>query len=269
MTSGEASHSTLGALVLADVAPVDIPALLESLEFVDALVVVSRQEECTRAFREAGVEVVEVQPTSDHRERLESARGGFALDCDWILLLEGDDRVSLDLREELLRATRGPRSSVYRLRVMRYLCGVYLRHGGWETREVRLAPADYFLSPPGRAQSVSSYAVEDRFDSPLVQLGQRGIRDRIHWLNRISEVEKHHVRRADVWALVKDPAAEFLRGFISRAGFRDGLPGFLAAALESLRCFLRVAKAWELQVGDQPPLAGDRSLNSRRHSRQQ
>lgn len=269
MTSSEASHSTLGALVLADVAPVDIRALLESLEFVDALVVVSRQEECTRAFREAGVEVVEVQPTSDHQERFESVRGVSALDCDWILLLEGDDRVSLDLREELLRATRGPRSSVYRLRVMRYLCGVYLRYGGWETREVRLAPADYFLSPPGRAQSASAYAVEDRFDSPLVQLGQRGIRDRIHWLNRISEVEKHHVRRADAWTLVKDPAAEFLRGFISRAGFRDGLPGFLAASLESLRCFLRVAKAWELQVGDQPPLVGDESPKSRRHFRQQ
>jgi hypothetical protein len=49
------------------------------------------------------------------------------------------------------------------------------------------------------------------------------------------------------------PFAAFLKKYFLHQGFRDGMPGFLIAAIHAHYTFLKYAKLWELQNRLPPP----------------
>ena len=54
-------------------------------------------------------------------------------------------------------------------------------------------------------------------------------------------------RRAGILQLVGHPPLAFLRNYLARGGIRNGIPGFIIAAMNSYYVFLKFAKLWELQ----------------------
>ena len=46
--------------------------------------------------------------------------------------------------------------------------------------------------------------------------------------------------------MVVDPPAKFFKAFVLRAGFLDGVPGFVVAVMGAYSVFLKYAKLWEL-----------------------
>ena len=43
------------------------------------------------------------------------------------------------------------------------------------------------------------------------------------------------------------PPARFLKMYVLKRGFRDGIPGAVAAGMGALYAFLKYAKLWELE----------------------
>jgi hypothetical protein len=52
------------------------------------------------------------------------------------------------------------------------------------------------------------------------------------------------VRAADLWLR---PPARFARAYLLKAGFRDGVPGLVIAAVTAFHVFLKYARLWELE----------------------
>jgi hypothetical protein len=52
-------------------------------------------------------------------------------------------------------------------------------------------------------------------------------------------------RGGEAWQLVAHPIGSFVRNYVVRRGFRDGVPGFVFAVLMTLHPFLARAKLWE------------------------
>ena len=50
-----------------------------------------------------------------------------------------------------------------------------------------------------------------------------------------------------MWHLVGHPPLAFLRNYLARGGFRDGIPGFIISAMNAYYVFLKFAKLWEAQ----------------------
>jgi hypothetical protein len=57
-------------------------------------------------------------------------------------------------------------------------------------------------------------------------------------------------RRAGVADLVLHPPAAFVRNYVLRRGFTDGMPGFIISSMNAYYVFLKFAKLWEKQVGE-------------------
>ena len=53
-------------------------------------------------------------------------------------------------------------------------------------------------------------------------------------------------RRPRLSDLVLRPPARFLRAYLLKRGFLDGVPGFVIAAATAFHVFLKYAKLWEL-----------------------
>jgi hypothetical protein len=68
-------------------------------------------------------------------------------------------------------------------------------------------------------------------------------------------------QRAGWFALCLRPLLAFLRSYVLRQGFRDGIPGLVISGFAAYYVFLKYAKLWErthLPEGwGQPPLPGE------------
>jgi hypothetical protein len=60
-------------------------------------------------------------------------------------------------------------------------------------------------------------------------------------------------RRAGVFDIALHPPAAFVRNYILKRGFLDGLPGFIISAMNAHYVLLKFAKLWELERRTEKP----------------
>ncbi|MBN1557183.1 MAG: glycosyltransferase family 2 protein, partial [Lentisphaerae bacterium] len=89
-----------------------------------------------------------------------------------------------------------------------------------------------------------------RLSGPVYHYTYDTIYDQLTTLNKFSsitaETQFHEGRRFRLLDLLLRPPWRFLRGYVLRRGFMDGLPGLIIAATVSYGVFAKYAKLWEL-----------------------
>jgi glycosyltransferase involved in cell wall biosynthesis len=185
----------------------------------------------------------------------------FAVDSaknDWILSLDADERVSPELREEIVkRISDAPDADGYRIPRLSIYMGRPIRHGGWyPDKQLRL-----FDRRKGRWKNVrvhESVAMDD-----ITRVRELG-GDILHY--SVENAAHHHrmigeryaplaaeqmfadgKRTSPLKIAAAGPAA-FIRSYFLKAGFLDGLPGFVIARFAAHHAFLKHLLLWEMQV---------------------
>lgn len=239
----------------------NIEACLESVAFADEIVVVdSGSTDRTVEFAtEFGARVIQ-QPFLGHVKQKQ-----FAVERathDIVLCLDADERVDGRLRaaiEGLLEKAVLDHSG-YEVNRHTFYLGRFIDHGGWfpewrlrlfDRRRGRWAGVD----PHDRVEVDGSTL---RLDGELIHFNYRDITHHVAKINSytsISAREKERAgKRVSVFALLTRPPARFLRMYLLRGGFRDGVRGLIVATLGAFYVFLKYAKAWERQnVKDSTP----------------
>ncbi len=229
---------------------------LRTLDFADDVVVVdSRSTDGTQEIaRGLGARVIE-RDFAGHVPQKQ-----FAVDQakhDWVFCIDADERVDPALAAAIrLRfgsaaatASTGPAGFEVARHVV-YL-GRPIDHGGWwpewrlrlfDRRRGRWAGID-----PHDHVEVSG--ATERLAGELVHYNFRDLTHHVEKINAYASIiadrrgelgEKFSVLR-----LVLRPPARFFRMYVLRAGFRDGLRGFVLAWMGAFYVFLKYAKAWE------------------------
>lgn len=229
----------------------DIGDCLASVAWADEVVVVdggSRDRTVEKALR-AGARVVH-QPWLGY-----AAQKNFAIDCathEWIFSLDADERVTPELRAEISAVLdRGPDCDGYDVPRRSYFLGQWMRHGGWyPDYNLRL-----FRKGKGRFRL---RAVHERVDvegrvgrlrSPIDHYTYRSLSEYVQRMDRYAALGASELRKAGVvpgpFDLLGRPVATFLRMYVAKQGFRDGMRGLLLAGCYAAYTFLKYAKAWE------------------------
>jgi glycosyltransferase involved in cell wall biosynthesis len=229
-----------------------IAECLRSADFADDWIVVdSHSTDRTREVaRDAGARVIE-RDWPGH-----VAQKNFALEQashDWVLCLDADERVSPELRASILAALdRAELPDGFSFpRRNRYL-GRWIRHGGWyPDRKLRL-----FRRGRGRWGGRNPH---DRvhLDGTVVELtgdllhdSYRSLSDHLRTIDSFTTIaasEKHAAgERATLIDVTLRPWGRFARMYLLKAGFMDGMPGFIAALMGAYYVFLKYAKLWEM-----------------------
>jgi len=177
---------------------------------------------------------------------------------DWILSLDADEALSDPLREAILAVKRaGPRADAYEMNRLNWYCGRFLRHSGWyPDRKVRL-----WRKGAARWGDVSIHEVVEAAPGARVER-LRG--DLLHYTCHTREqhlrtIEKFTTlsaellaregRRASAWKRFGSPAAHFLRAYVLKLGFLDGVQGFQACRLSAYATWLKYEKLRRLGEG--------------------
>lgn len=177
---------------------------------------------------------------------------------DWVLALDADEQVTVELREEIMAALeRDDRSKVYFLPRLTWCYGAFIRHSGWYPDYVaRLYPRD-------KAQYDEVLVHEKLEIGPgLEMVYLKGdllhftFRDLEHWVAKTAryaaawaEQRKARGKKGSLWQGISHACAYFFKTYFLKAGFLDGRAGLLLAILGAYSRLLKYADLW---LRDQP-----------------
>jgi glycosyltransferase involved in cell wall biosynthesis len=231
----------------------NIAAALDSVSWADEIIVVdSHSTDDTVAIARRYATRVEVRDWPGY-----SAQKNYAADIasnDWILSLDADERVTPALAAEITALLeRAPRASGYRIPRVSYYLGRWIRTTDWyPDQQLRLYDRRQGRWNGRRVhESVALPGLCGRMQHELQHFPYRDISHHLATIDRYTTLaaEQWHAegRRVGPLALAVHAAAAFLRNYVLRRGFRDGVPGLLISILNSYYVFLKHAKLWELQ----------------------
>lgn len=229
-----------------------LPECLASLSFADEVVVIdSGSTDRTVEIAEAAGARVVTHPFDDHARQ--KNRGLNSLTHDWVLLLDADERVTSDLRTEVLHLLdTGPDRAGYWIRRRNTFLGREIRGCGWQGDRV----LRFFDRTRGSYEARRVHE-EVRLDAPAGRLESalmhHSCRDLGVWYDKVDRystlgAEELAARgsRSRLSDLLLRPPARFAKQWLLRGGFRDGTEGFLLCAISAYGVFAKYAKLRDL-----------------------
>jgi hypothetical protein len=141
----------------------------------------------------------------------------------------------------------------YRMPRVTYHLGRWLRSTDWyPDYQLRLYDRRRARWTPRRVhESVQADGEAGRLTHDLEHYAYRDLAHHHHTMDRYTTLAAEEMydagRRAGLLDLVLHPQAAFLRNYILRGGFKDGIPGFLISSMNAHYVFLKFAKLYERQ----------------------
>ena len=170
---------------------------------------------------------------------------------DWVMILDADERVTPELKDEIIREiAAGGNTGLYVPR-KNYFLGKWIRRGGWWP--------DYTLRIFRKASGyVESREVHEKvvvngpaayLKSPLIHYTYLTLNDYMKKMDHYSTLAAEEILRQkgrpSSCSLIINPAAVFLKMYVLRLGFKDGIHGLMLAVLYAFQTFVKYAKALE------------------------
>lgn len=171
----------------------------------------------------------------------------------WILSLDADERVSPQLREEILSLKQSePEASAFSMPRRVYYLGRWIKHTVWHPdRKVRL-----FRREKARWEGEyvhESLAVDGEIlplKGPLFHFTYRNIQDHLDRINTFTDLGAQKLyaggKKCGWLKLSLLPVFGFFKSYFFKAGFLDGFAGFVVSVLHAYSVFLRLAKLKEI-----------------------
>ena len=241
----------------------DIEAALASVAWADEIVVVDAESDddtVARASRATGRVVVRPWPGYVAQKNFAASLASH----DWILSLDADERVTPRLAGEIRALLDGaPPHQAYRIPRVTWHLGRWIRSTDWYP--------DYQLRLYDRrvAEWTGRYVHEGvrvngtigRLRQELQHFAYRGIADHLETMDRYTTLAAQQMhedgRRAGFIDLAVHPPLAFLRNYLIKGGFRDGLPGLIVSAMNAHYVLLKFAKLWEMEGNQKERGAGN------------
>lgn len=182
---------------------------------------------------------------------------------DWVLSLDADERVTPELAEEIQRIIpHGGGFETYAIGRRNYIGGRWIRHGGWyPSAQLKLFKRSVFR---WEETTVHPRAISDRpcgmLEHDLIHYSYRDLSDFVGKLNRQTSLEAEKwardARRMTLAKACWRGMDRFLRSFVGKAGYRDGVWGVVVSVMAGMYQILSYAKYWELKHMDETADAG-------------
>lgn len=176
---------------------------------------------------------------------------------DWVLCIDADERVSPALATAIAAAFASgvPTASAYTIARRNRFLGRWLAHGeGYPDWNVRLFDRRHarWTDDPVHETVVAQGRVE-RLAGDLLHASAESIDAYLAKQNRYTTVqaEAMHARgeRAGAVRIAFSPLARFLRFYVLKLGFLDGVAGFAHIAIGAFASFLKYVKLRALSQG--------------------
>ena len=171
---------------------------------------------------------------------------------DWVLNIDADEEISPELAKRIKAIKENSRYKVYKINFMSVCFNKKIKHGGWSNSyRIRL-----FRKDSGRFNENSVHE-EFKTTQEIAKLHKyiyhhtysdlADYFDRFNKYTTLGAIEYYKKgKKASIISIVLSPIYKFLRMYIVRLGFLDGLEGLLLATTSSLYTMVKYYKLREI-----------------------
>jgi len=174
---------------------------------------------------------------------------------NWVLWIDADERITPELRQEICEELSSPtQCNGYEIPRLANFLGRWIMHGGWYPGHVlRLFRRDQgFFNGLSVHEGVRLKGKVGRLRNHMLHYTDRNIDQYYTKLNRYTSLaaeELHRLGKPFLWRdLLFRPAWLFLRMYIFKTGFLDGMQGFILACFSAVYVLVKYAKLWEIET---------------------
>ena len=171
---------------------------------------------------------------------------------EWVLSLDADERVTSELKDEIINLSPGEFSG-FKIRRKNFLLKKEITSCGWEKDyQLRLMRKD--------KSSFSDRLVHEKFivdgqveklKNPMIHYTFTSFSEYFSKINHYSSLKAQELfqkkKRVGAWTIFSHTVSAFFAFFIFRRGFKDGVYGLIISLLHSVSTMMNYIKLWELQ----------------------
>ena len=172
---------------------------------------------------------------------------------DWIFSVDADERVTPELREEILNKLAGAvDADAYFIPRKSHFLNYWVRHCGWypDYRQPQLFDRrkmkyrDQLVHEGFEVEGKTAYLKEHIIQFPFLSLDEF-----LKKMDRYSSLRAEDMAKEGakfhIWQILTHPAAMFWRMYFQKLGFLDGKVGLVLSLLYAYYTMLKYAKLWE------------------------
>lgn len=180
---------------------------------------------------------------------------------DWIFYVDPDERFSQAIVDEIrAKVQADPEICGFKIPRKNYFFGAWLKHGG------QYPDHQYRIFKKGHGHFNNRHVHErlqvngkmENLETPMEHFPYLTIAQFIKKFDFYSTFEAKYLADANTQITLKNswkflffkPLTRFVRRYIFKGGFRDGIPGYFAALYDALGWMNRYFKLWEMKRQD-------------------
>jgi glycosyltransferase involved in cell wall biosynthesis len=173
---------------------------------------------------------------------------------DWIFWLDADERITPELQASIEKLReRDPATLPDGFRIARrtYYLGRWIKHSGWypdyQMRLYRKAASYWDGVAPHETARVRGRV--ETLPGELLHYTKRSLSEHHHVMDSYTTLAAEHLhkrgKRVGGLTMLLASFVAFIRTYLLKQGFRDGMPGLIIAVSTAYSVFLKFAKVWE------------------------
>jgi len=172
---------------------------------------------------------------------------------DWVLCLDTDERLSESLQKSIREVLKSPAHSAYMMPRCNAFMGRWLKHGeGYPDWSLRLFDRRHARwSDDSVHEKVIAEAAVGKLNGDLLHESAEDLMTYLNKQNRYTTLQAENLfrqgRQISALQMVISPIARFIKFYLLKAGFLDGLPGLVHISIGCFNSFIKYAKLRELK----------------------
>ena len=232
----------------------NIEGVIASVDFADEILVVD-------SFSSDGTyeKALELATTVIRRDYQNSAsQKNWAIPQaahEWVLLVDADERVTPELKEEIIAILNNPSEDyvAYWIGRMNHFMGKRVHYSGWRNDKViRLFKRDFCryedkhvhaeIKADGKVGRLKNKLYHDTYislDSYIVKMNRYATWQAKDYDKKTGRLTPYHFIIKPFWG--------FFKHYVVQSGFRDGIVGLTIAYIQGYVIYMRYAKLWLLR----------------------
>lgn len=244
------NKAKISGLVLTHNSEATLEECLESLQWVDEIVLID--DDSTDQTREIATKYnarVLIRKLDDF-----SSQRNFGLEkCtnEWVLVLDSDERISVELKKEIEFILRRPLvESGFQIPRKNLFMRTWIRsiYPDYCLRLFRKAEARY---QGAVHESLKINGMIGKLKNPILHVSYRNIEEILQKTNHYTTLAAQELynkgKKASFLDIILRPLHTFIKIFLFKRGFLDGFPGFILHILSGYYTFIKYAKLYFLQ----------------------
>jgi len=183
---------------------------------------------------------------------------------DWIMFVDADEEIPPELAKEIRTELNGRAKDLdgYFAYRRTYYLGRWIRFGGWyPDGEIRLYRRDKGKWEGGLHAKLVVEGKVGVLKNQYHHYTYGDISDQIQTIDRYSKIAAMDLlengKKFRLSKLLFHPPFRFVKEYLFKLGFRDGLPGFIIIVSTMFYVFIKYAKLWELTISKKEKLTND------------